>query len=36
VPNIFLAEEHDFVKTMQRVYRTSRLPTSIQVGILPE
>jgi putative CocE/NonD family hydrolase len=36
VPNIFLAEERDFVKTTQRVYRTSRLPTSIQVGILPE
>jgi putative CocE/NonD family hydrolase len=36
VPNIFLAEEQDFVKTTQRVYRTSRLPTSMQVGILSE
>jgi len=34
VPNIFLAEEKDFVKTMQRVHRSYRLPTSIQVGIL--
>ena len=34
VPNIFLAEERDFTKTTQRVYRDSRYPTSIQVGIL--
>jgi predicted acyl esterase len=36
VPNIFLAEERDFVKTTQRVYRTPQLPTSISVGILPD
>ncbi len=34
VPNIFLAEEKDFIKTSQRVYRDSWYPTSIQVGIL--
>jgi uncharacterized protein len=35
VPNIFLAEEKDFVKATQRVYRSKKLPTSIEVGILP-
>ena len=34
VPNIFQAEVGDFIKTTQRVYRDSRYPTSIQVGIL--
>jgi len=35
VPNIFLAEEKDFIKATQRVYRSKKLPTSIEVGILP-
>src|SRR5262249_46908624 len=35
VPNIFLADEKDFIKTTQRVYRSKKLPTSIQIGVLP-
>jgi len=34
VSNIFLAEEKDFIKATQRVYRSKKLPTSIEVGIL--
>lgn len=36
VPNIFLAEEADFIRTTQRVYRSQRHPTALEVGILPE
>jgi putative CocE/NonD family hydrolase len=35
VPNIFLADEKDFIKATQRIYRSRQQPTSIQVGILP-
>ena len=34
VPNIFQAEEGDFIKTTQRVYRSAQYPSCIQVGIL--
>ena len=34
VPNIFQAEDGDFIKTTQRVYRDSQYPTSVLVGIL--
>lgn len=36
VPNIFLAEEKDFIRTIQRVYRNQNHATSIEFGILPE
>ncbi len=36
VPNIFLAEEADFIRTTQRVYRNQQQPTAIEVGFLPE
>ena len=35
VDNIFLADEKDFVKATQRVYRNKQQPTSLQVGVLP-
>jgi putative CocE/NonD family hydrolase len=35
VPNIFKAQEKDFIKATHRVYRSKRLPTSITVGVLP-
>jgi putative CocE/NonD family hydrolase len=35
VDNIFLANEEDFIKTRQRVYRCRRHPTHLQLGILP-
>ncbi len=35
VPNIFLAENEDFIKATQRVYRSRGYPTGLQVGILP-
>lgn len=34
VPNIYRADEKDFVKATQRVYCSKKLPTSVQVGIL--
>src|SRR5207248_3406740 len=34
VPNIFLAEQKDFIKATQRVYRSKQLPTSVQIGVL--
>ena len=36
VDNIFKADEKDFIKATQRVYRSKKLPTSIQVGVLPK
>ena len=33
--NIFLADEEDFIKATQRVYRSSRYPTHLRVGVLP-
>ncbi|MGD2123017.1 MAG: CocE/NonD family hydrolase, partial [Gemmatimonadota bacterium] len=35
VENIFLAEEEDFVEATQRIYRSSRRPSGIQVLLLP-
>jgi len=34
VPNIFLADEEDFIKTAQRVYHSPGHPTHLRVGIL--
>jgi predicted acyl esterase len=35
VDNIFQAEEKDFVTATQRVYRSSRHPSQLRVGVLP-
>jgi putative CocE/NonD family hydrolase len=35
VPNIFAAEEKDFVKATHRVYRTSDKPSGLVVNVLP-
>ncbi|GAG18070.1 unnamed protein product, partial [marine sediment metagenome] len=35
VDNIFKAEESDFIKATQRVYRSQKHPSHLQVGILP-
>lgn len=35
VPNIYLADDKDFVKATQKVFRSQRLPTALQVGVLP-
>jgi uncharacterized protein len=35
VPNIFLAEESDFTLAEHRLYRSSKLPSSIHVNVLP-
>src|SRR5581483_8117876 len=34
VPNIFKAEEDDFIPATQRVFRSKSFPSAIQVGIL--
>ncbi len=34
VDNIFLAEEDDFIKTTQRIYRTREHPTRLRVAVL--
>lgn len=34
VDNIFLADEDDFIKTTQRVYRSRDYPTHLRVGVL--
>ena len=34
VPNIFKAEEKDFIKATQRVYRSKAHPTHINIGVL--
>jgi putative CocE/NonD family hydrolase len=34
VPNIFLAEVKDFIKAAQRVYRSRKHPTKLEVGVL--
>lgn len=34
VPNIFLAEEGDFIRATQRVYRTAEQPSHVEVGVL--
>ena len=35
VPNIFEAEESDFVRVTNRVYRSRRHPSRVRVGVLP-
>jgi hypothetical protein len=35
VDNIFLADDKDFIKATQRVYRSRQQPTSLQIGVLP-
>jgi hypothetical protein len=35
VDNIFQADEKDFIKATQRVYRSRQYPSSVQVGVLP-
>src|SRR5205823_1095432 len=35
VPNIFMADESDFIATTQRVFRSRKYASNIQVGILP-
>ena len=34
VPNIFLADEKDFIPAKQRVYRSATYPTHLKVGVL--
>ena len=34
VPNIFKAEAKDFIKATHRIYRSKKLPTSIEIGVL--
>jgi putative CocE/NonD family hydrolase len=34
VPNIFLAEDADFITTTQRVFRSKKYASSVQIGIL--
>jgi hypothetical protein len=36
VDNVFLADEKDFIKATQRVYRWKQHPSAIQIGVLPE
>ncbi|MFB0516119.1 MAG: CocE/NonD family hydrolase C-terminal non-catalytic domain-containing protein, partial [Candidatus Neomarinimicrobiota bacterium] len=35
VDNIFQAREEDFIKATQRVYRSLKHPSRLQVGVLP-
>jgi putative CocE/NonD family hydrolase len=35
VPNIFLADEADFITTTHKVFRSSKYPSNLQVGVLP-
>jgi uncharacterized protein len=35
VPNIFEARESDFQKATQRVYRSKRFPSSVEISVLP-
>jgi putative CocE/NonD family hydrolase len=35
VPNIFLADETDFIATTQRVFRSRKYASNVQVGVLP-
>jgi hypothetical protein len=36
VPNIFEAEESDFIKVTNRVYRSKKYPSCIEVGVLQQ
>src|SRR6266849_1011951 len=35
VPNIFEAKESDFQKATQRIYRSKRFPSSVEISVLP-
>ena len=35
VDNIFLAQDDDFIKASQRVYRSAQRPSQVHVSILP-
>jgi putative CocE/NonD family hydrolase len=35
VPNIYLADDKDFVKATQKVFHSPGLPTALKVGVLP-
>ena len=35
VPNIFEADEDDFIKVINRVYRSQEHPSHLEVGVLP-
>jgi putative CocE/NonD family hydrolase len=35
VPNIFEAKESDYQKATQRIYRSNRLPSSVEISVLP-
>ena len=35
VPNIFEAKESDYQKATQRVYRSKRFPSSVEISVLP-
>ncbi len=34
VPNIFEADAEDFIKVTNRVYRSQRYPSGIEVGVI--
>ena len=36
VPNIFEAKEADYQKAIQKIYRTSQYPSSVEVSVVPE
>jgi hypothetical protein len=36
VPNIFEATESDFHKATQRIYRSKRFPSSVEISVLPK
>ncbi len=36
VPNIFEADEDDFIKVTNRVYRSKGYPSHIEVGVLQQ
>ena len=35
VPNIFEAEESDYQKATERMYRSKRFPSSVEISVLP-
>ncbi len=35
VPNIFAAEESDYQKATERIYRSKRFPSSVEISVLP-
>jgi hypothetical protein len=35
VPNIFLADDKDFIKATHRVFRSKTHPSGVHLGVLP-